>query len=36
GVAGLSARDIMGFLVIVLLFTGIIACGGFLVWAALF
>jgi short-chain fatty acids transporter len=36
GVAGLSARDIMGFLVIVLLFTGIIACGGFLIWAALF
>ena len=36
GVAGLSARDIMGFLVIVLLFTGIIACGGFLVWAAFF
>ena len=36
GVAGLSARDIMGYLVVVLLFTGIIACGGFLVWAALF
>ena len=36
GVAGLSARDIMGFLVIVLLFTGIIACGGFLIWAAFF
>ena len=36
GVAGLSARDIMGFLVIVLLFTGIIACGGFLIWSALF
>ena len=36
GVAGLSARDIMGFLVIVLLFTGIIACGGFLCWAAFF
>ena len=36
GVAGLSARDIMGYLVVVLLFTGIVACGGFLVWAALF
>ena len=36
GVAGLSARDIMGYLVVVLLFTGVIACGGFLVWAALF
>ena len=36
GVAGLSARDIMGFLVIVLLFTGIVACGGFLCWAAFF
>ena len=36
GVAGLSARDIMGFLVIVLLFSGIFACGGFLCWAAFF
>ena len=36
GVAGLSARDIMGYLVVVLLFTGILACGGFLIWAALF
>lgn len=36
GVAGLSARDIMGYLVVVLLFTGVIACGGFLIWAALF
>ena len=36
GVAGLSARDIMGYLVVVLLFAGIVACGGFLVWAALF
>ena len=32
GVAGLSARDIMGYLVIILLFTGIVACGGFLLW----
>lgn len=36
GVAGLSAKDIMGYLVVVLLFTGIVACGGFLLWAALF
>lgn len=36
GVAGLSARDIMGYLVIVLLFTGIVGCGGFLAWAMLF
>lgn len=32
GVAGLSARDVMGYLVIVLLFTGIVACAGFLIW----
>lgn len=36
GVAGLSAKDIMGYLVVVLLFTGLVACGGFLLWAALF
>ena len=36
GVAGLSAKDIMGFLVTVLLFTGLVACGGFLLWAWLF
>ena len=36
GVAGLSAKDIMGFLVVVLIFTGIVACGGFLAWAAFF
>ena len=36
GVAGLSAKDIMGYLVIVLLFTGLVACGGFLAWAAFF
>ncbi|MBR5390199.1 MAG: short-chain fatty acid transporter [Clostridia bacterium] len=35
GVAGLSARDVMGYLVIVLLFTGIVACGGFLLWPLL-
>lgn len=36
GVAGLSAKDIMGYLVVVLLFTGLVACGGFLLWAAVF
>ena len=36
GVAGLKAKDIMGYLVVVLLFTGIIACAGFLAWAAFF
>lgn len=36
GVAGLKAKDIMGYLVIVLIFTGLVACGGFLVWGALF
>ncbi len=36
GVAGLSAKDIMGYLVIVLLFTGLVACGGFLVWGMFF
>ena len=36
GVAGLSARNIMGYLVVVLLFTGVVACAGFLAWAAFF
>ena len=36
GIAKLSARDIMGYLVIVLLFTGVVACLGFLAWAAWF
>ena len=36
GVAGLSAKDIMGYLVIVLLFVGIVACGGFLAWGVFF
>ena len=36
GVAGLKAKDIMGYLVVVLLFTGIVACAGFLAWAAFF
>ena len=33
GIAGLQARDIMGYLVIVTIFVGIVACLGFLVWA---
>ncbi|MBR5001225.1 MAG: short-chain fatty acid transporter [Firmicutes bacterium] len=36
GVAGLKARDIMGYLVIVTIFTGVVACVGFLAWAAFF
>ena len=36
GVAKLSARDIVGYLVIILVFTGLVACGGFLAWAAFF
>ena len=36
GVAGLSARNIMGYLVIVTIFTGLVACGGFLIWGAFF
>ena len=36
GIAKLSARDIMGYLVIVLLFTGVVACLGFLAWAMFF
>ena len=36
GVAGLKARDIMGYLVIVTIFTGIVACGGFLIWGMFF
>ena len=35
-VAKLSARDIMGYLVIVLIFTGVVACLGFLGWAIFF
>ncbi len=35
GIAKLSARDIMGYLVIVLLFTGLVGCAGFLVWGLL-
>ena len=36
GVAKLSARDIMGYLVIVLIFTGVVACLGFLAWGMFF
>lgn len=36
GIAGLSARNIMGYLVIVTIFTGLVACGGFLIWGAFF
>ena len=35
GIAGLSARDVMGYLVVILLFTGVLACGGFLGWGLL-
>ena len=36
GIAGLQARDIMGYLVIVTIFVGIVACLGFLGWAIFF
>ena len=36
GVAKLTARDIMGYLVIVLLFTGLVAVLGFLAWGMFF
>ncbi len=36
GVAGLKAKDIMGYLVVVLIFTGIVACLGFLGWGLFF
>ncbi len=36
GVAGLKARDIMGYLVVVTIFTGVVACLGFLGWAVFF
>ena len=36
GIAKLSARDIMGYMVIVTLFVGVVACLGFLAWAAWF
>lgn len=31
GIAGLSARDIMGYCIITLIFVGLVVCGGFLV-----
>ena len=36
GIAKLSARDIMGYLVVVLLFNSAVACLGFLGWALFF
>lgn len=36
GVAGLKAKDIMGYLVVVLLFTGLVAILGFLAWGLIF
>ena len=36
GVAGLKARDIMGYLVVITIFIGIVACLGFLGWGLLF
>ena len=33
GLAGLSARNIMGYLVVVTIFTGAVACLGFVAWA---
>ena len=36
GIDKLSARDIMGYLVIITIFTGLVACGGFLLWGLLF
>ena len=36
GIAKLSARDIMGYLVVILLFVGLVACLGFLAWGLLF
>ncbi len=36
GVAGLSAKDVMGYLVVVLIYVGIVACAGFLVWGLFF
>jgi short-chain fatty acids transporter len=32
GIAGLSAKDIMGYCVITLLFAGVVACAGFLIF----
>ncbi len=35
GIAGLSARDIMGYCIITLLFTGLVVCGGLLIVGAM-
>ena len=36
GIAGLGARDIMGFCAVILIVTGLIVCGGFLFLVPLF
>lgn len=36
GLAGLSARNIMGYLVVITLFVGVVACAGFLIWGYCF
>ena len=36
GVAGLSARNIMGYCLVVLIFTGVVGIAGFLAWGLLF
>ena len=36
GIAGLSARNVMGYLVVITIFVGLLACGGFLLWGLLF
>ncbi|MDD5927613.1 MAG: short-chain fatty acid transporter [Firmicutes bacterium] len=36
GIAGLSARNVMGYLVVILLYTGVVACLGFAAWGLLF
>ena len=36
GITGLPAKNIMGYLVVVTLYVGIVACLGFTVWAALY
>ena len=36
GVAGLKARDIMGYLVVITIFVCVVACLGFLAWGLLF
>ena len=36
GVAGLKARNIMGYLIVITIFTGVVACLGFLAWGLFF